>query len=78
MDDIRENDVVAFLVDRPDEGLCRGDVGTVVHVFEATAAHPGGLVVEFIDKSGATQALSDIVDPSQIMKLRFGPAREAA
>ena len=78
MDDIRENDVVALLVDRPDHGLCRGDIGTVVHVFEATPDHPGGFVIEFIDESGATQALTDIVDPSLIVKLRFRPAREAA
>ena len=78
MDDIHENDVVALLVDRPEEGLRRGDIGTVVHVFEATSHHPHGFVVEFIDESGATQALADIVDPSMIVKLRFKPVREAA
>jgi hypothetical protein len=78
MDDIHENDVVALLVDQPEEGLCRGDMGTVVQVFEATADHPGGFIVEFVDESGATQALIDIVDPSLIVKLRFRPAREAA
>jgi Domain of unknown function (DUF4926) len=79
MDDIRELDVVALLVDRPNEGLRRGDIGTVVHVFDATANHPGGFVVEFIEESGgATQAMADIVDPSHIVKLRFRPVREAA
>lgn len=78
MDDIHENDVVALLVDRPEEGLRRGDIGTVVHVFEATTDHPHGYVVEFIDESGATQALADIVDPSMIVKLRFRPVRQAA
>ena len=78
MDDIHENDVVALLVDQPDAGLCRGDIGTVVHVFEATADHPGGFIVEFVDESGATQAQIDIVDPSLIVKLRFRPVREAA
>ncbi|HET6976222.1 MAG TPA: DUF4926 domain-containing protein [Pyrinomonadaceae bacterium] len=78
MNDIHENDVVALLVDRLGEGLCRGDVGTVVHVFDATADHPSGFVVEFIDESGATQILADIVDPAMIVKLRFRPAREAA
>jgi len=78
MDEIRENDVVALLVDRPDEGLRRGDIGTVVHVFSVTANHPGGFVVEFIEESGAIQALADIVDPSHIVKLRFRPVREAA
>lgn len=78
MDDIHENDVVALLVDRPEEGLRRGDMGTVVHVFDSTNAHPRGFEVEFIDESGATQALVDIVDPSMIVKLRFRPVREAA
>jgi len=51
MDHIRENDVVALLVDQPVEGLHRGDIGTVVHVFDATADHPSGFVVEFADES---------------------------
>ena len=78
MDDIHENDVVALLVDRPNEGLRRGDIGTVVHVFDATTNHPPGFVIEFMDESGAMQALVDIVDPSMIVKLRFRPVREAA
>lgn len=78
MEEIRENDVVALLVDRPDEGLRRGDIGSVVQVFAATANHPGGFVVEFIGESGATEALAEIVDPSHIVKLRFRPVREAA
>ena len=44
MDEIRENDVVALLIDRPVEGLRRGDIGTVVHVFNATADHPSHIV----------------------------------
>jgi uncharacterized protein DUF4926 len=78
MDDIRENDVIALLVDRPEEGLRRGDIGTVVHVFDATNEHPHGFVIEFVDELGNVQAQTDIVDPSLIVKLRFRPAREAA
>ena len=78
MDDIHENDVVALLVDQPDAGLCRGDIGTVVQVFEATANHPSGFIVEFLDESGNVQAETDIVDPSLIVKLRFRRVREAA
>jgi Domain of unknown function (DUF4926) len=78
MDDIRENDVVALLIDRPEEGLRRGDIGTVVHVFDATREHPHGFVVEFVDESGNVQAQADIVDSSMIVKLRFRPVREAA
>lgn len=78
MDDIHQNDVVALLVDRPEEGLRRGDIGTVVHVFDATNKHPHGFVVEFVDESGHVQAQTDIIDTSLIVKLRFRPAREAA
>jgi Domain of unknown function (DUF4926) len=78
MDDINENDVVALLVDQPAAGLRRGDIGTVIHVFDAAADHPCGFLVEFVDESGAVQAQADIVDPSMIVKLRFRPAREAA
>ncbi len=46
MDDIRENDLVAFLVDQPEAGLNRGDVGTVIQVFGSEADHPAGLIVD--------------------------------
>lgn len=78
MDDIHENDVVALLVDQPRDGLCRGDIGTVIQVFDATADHPSGFIVEFVDESGAVQAQTDIVDSSLIVKLRYRPAREVA
>jgi len=78
MDEIKENDVVALLVDQPDAGLLRGDIGTVIHVFNATNDHPHGFVVEFVDEAGTVQAQTDIVDPSLIVKLRYRPAREAA
>jgi uncharacterized protein YwbE len=78
MDDIHENDVVALLVDQPNEGLRRGDIGTVVHIFESTSDHPHGFVVEFVDESGNVLAQTDIVDSSLIVKLRFKPVCEAA
>jgi hypothetical protein len=78
MDDIHENDVLALLVDLPDTGLRRGEIGTVVQVFDTTENHPGGFIVEFVDESGTVQAQTDIVDPSWVVKLRFHPAREAA
>lgn len=78
MDDIHENDVVALLVDKPHEGLRRGDIGTVVHVFDSTDDHPRGFVIEFVDESGTVQAQTDIVDPSMIVKLRFRPVQAAA
>ncbi|HSQ20854.1 MAG TPA: DUF4926 domain-containing protein [Blastocatellia bacterium] len=78
MDNIHENDVVALLVDQPDTGLQRGDLGTVIQVFESTADHPGGLIVEFVDEFGKVQAQTDITDLSQIVKLRYRPVMVAA
>ena len=78
MEDIQENDVVALLVDQPEAGLRRGDVGTVIHVFTSTSGHPSGVIVEFVDETGSMLAQADIVDTTQIMKLRIRPIREAA
>ncbi len=78
MDDIHENDVVVLLVDQPEAGLHRGDLGTVIEVFESTPNHPSGLIVEFVDEFGSVQAQTDITDLSQIVKLRYRPALEAA
>jgi Domain of unknown function (DUF4926) len=71
MDNMHENDVVALLVDQPEIGLHRGDLGTVIQVFESTAAHPAGLIVEFVDEDGKVQAQADITDLTQIVKLRY-------
>lgn len=49
MDGIKYLGVVALLVDKPEAGLKRGDVGTVVEVFESNEHHPGGCIVEFVD-----------------------------
>lgn len=78
MDNIHENDVVALLVDQPDSGLQRGDLGTVIQVFESTAQHPAGLIVEFVDEFGKVQAQTDITDLNQIVKLRYRPVMVAA
>lgn len=47
-----ELDVVVLDKELPDHGLRRGDLGTVVHVYE-----PDGLEVEFVTASGRTEAL---------------------
>ncbi len=78
MDDIRENDLVAFLVDQPEAGLNRGDVGTVIQVFGSAADHPAGVIVEFVDETGKIKTEHDIIDRAQIVKLRFNPTLEAA
>jgi len=78
LDNIRENDVVALLVDLPNANLQRGDVGTVIQVFASTYDHPAGLIVEFVDEFGKVQAQTDITDLNQIVKLRYRPAMVAA
>lgn len=48
----KELDVVVLDKELPDHGLRRGDLGTVVHVYE-----PNRLEVEFVTPSGRTEAL---------------------
>jgi hypothetical protein len=76
MQELKENDVVALLVDLPERGLRRGDVGTVIEVFTENDKRPGGYIVEFATESGSVYAHADITDASQIMQLHF--RREAA
>jgi hypothetical protein len=76
MQDIKENELVALLVDLPEKGLRRGDVGTVIEVFGRTEHHPSGYLVEFVAESGEVYAHADITDASQVVQLRF--RREAA
>ena len=45
-------DTVVLTRDVPEQGLRRGDLGAVVHVYP-----PDGLEVEFVKASGRTQAL---------------------
>ena len=78
MDNIHENDVVVLLIDRPEIGLHRGDLGTVIQVFESRPEHPAGLIAEFVDEFGNVQAQTDITDLTQIVKLRYRPVLEAA
>jgi hypothetical protein len=78
MDDIRESDLVVLLVDQPEADLHRGDVGTVIQVFESTTDHPAGFIIEFVDETGKVRAETDITDRAQIVKLRFKLDLEAA
>ena len=45
-------DTVVLDRDLPQHGLCAGDLGAIVEVYE-----PDGLEVEFVTASGKTQAL---------------------
>ena len=77
MEGIKLHDVIALLSDLPEHNLKRGDVGTVVEVYEQTPHHPSGYIVEFVDDlTGAVYASADITDASCLVVLNF--RREAA
>ena len=78
MDSVQESDLVPLLVDKPEVSLCRGDVGTVIQVFESTADHPAGFIIQFVNETGKVHAETDITDRTQIVKLRLKLDLEAA
>ncbi len=63
--------VVALLADKPEAGLKRGDVGTVVEVFEQSEYHPAGCIVEFVDDEGKLLALLEVTNLSEIVPLNL-------
>ena len=64
--------VVALLVDLPDAGLERGQVGTVVEQLT-----PGVCEVEFNDDNGRTYA-SLAIRSDQLLRLHHQPTHQAA
>jgi hypothetical protein len=64
--------VVALLQDAPEQGLVRGQVGTVVEDLA-----PGAYEVEFCDDDGRTYAMVSLRS-DQLMRLHHRPIREAA
>jgi Domain of unknown function (DUF4926) len=70
MDNINKNDVVVLLVEKPDVGLHRGDVGAVIEIFQSNSNHPSGFMVEFVNERGNVQGQVDITDLNEIVKLR--------
>jgi membrane protein implicated in regulation of membrane protease activity len=60
-------DVVALTVDRPEKGLIRGQVGTVVEVLSR-----GTYEVEFSDDDGRTYAQTAL-PAEQLMVLHYRP-----
>lgn len=64
---INELDVVALTTDVPSAKLVRGQVGTVVMVYE-----PGAYEVEFVDSTGHTYALQTLKG-DQLMVLHWEP-----
>lgn len=78
MEEIKLLDVVALLQDVPEEGLRRGEVGTIVEVFEQTEDASAGFLVEFSDRQGRAYAVADL-RPDQLIRLRYrGDVRDAA
>jgi len=58
-------DIVALMTDLPLENLCRGQVGTIVEVYE-----PGVFEVEFVDLQGKTYGLATLHE-EQLIKLYY-------
>lgn len=65
-------DVIALIEDLPELGLYRGQVGTIVEVYE-----PETFEVEFSDTQGRAYALETLRD-KQLMVLRHQPVAEGA
>ena len=63
---VKEHDVVALTEDVPNEGLRKGDVGAVVHCYQAGDIYE----VEFIDERGRTKRIASI-QASRLMKLNL-------
>ena len=63
---VKEHDVVALTEDVPSEELRKGDVGAVVHCYQAGDIYE----VEFIDERGRTKRIASI-PASRLMKLNL-------
>ena len=72
MTDIDILAVVALLEDLPEQGLVRGQVGTVVESWA-----PGVYEVEFSDDDGKTYAMAALKS-EQLMRLHHQPVHQAA
>lgn len=72
MTGIEMHSVVALLEDLPEQGLVRGQVGTVVETWA-----PGVYEVEFCDDNGKTYAMVAL-KTEQLMRLYHEPVHQAA
>jgi hypothetical protein len=62
-----ELDVVALTQDIPSLHLTRGQVGTIVHIYE-----PDTFEVEFVDAEGRTYGMATL-NSSHLLRLRYEP-----
>ncbi len=69
--EISLTDIVALTDDLPEQGLLRGQVGTVVEILG-----PGTYEVEFSDDTGKTYALTTLHE-DQLLLLHMRPAKVA-
>lgn len=69
---IEMHSVVALTEDLPEQGLVRGQVGTVVESWA-----PGVFEVEFCDDNGRAYAMAALKD-EQLMRLHHEPVHQAA
>jgi hypothetical protein len=72
MTGIEMHSVVAMLEDLPEEGLVRGQVGTVLETWA-----PGVYEVEFCDDNGKAYAMVAL-KAEQLLRLRHEPVNQAA
>ncbi|MGA2272624.1 MAG: DUF4926 domain-containing protein [Bryobacteraceae bacterium] len=72
MSEIEMHAVVALVKDLPEEGLVRGQVGTIVADWA-----PGVYEVEFCDGDGRTYAMVAL-SADQLMRLHHEPVHQAA
>ena len=70
MFEIEMHSVVALVQDLPEEGLVRGQVGTVVETWA-----PGVYEVEFCDDQGRTYAMVALKG-EQLMRLHYEPVHQ--
>lgn len=65
-------DVVALIRDLPEQHLYKGQVGTIVEVYETNVFE-----VEFVDLQGKTYAV-ETLNASQVMQLHYHPLPQPA
>ena len=63
-----ELDVVKTLIEFPDKGIEKGEVGTIVHIFSIPNE---AYLVEFINKDGSTKAEFPILPENIILVWSF-------
>ncbi|MBS1793404.1 MAG: DUF4926 domain-containing protein [Acidobacteria bacterium] len=71
MKELKQFDVVALTIDLPDEGLRRGQVGTIVEIYQAGES----IEVDFVDHEGFSYALLTL-HPEHLMPLHYEPLRQ--